>query len=120
MKIIADENIDRLVVERLREYGFDVIWITEINPAAKDPVVLAQSFETNSLLLTKDKDFGELIFRRHLRSNGVLLLRIKTFDLERISVRIRMVLERSGPTLLSKFSVLTDGTLRTVPLPKNT
>lgn len=117
MTIVADENIDRVLVERLREYGHDVLWITEINPAAKDPMVLARAFDANSLLPTKDKDFGELIFRQRLKSTGVRLLRIKSFDLERVSDRIQFVLDNSGPSLISKFSVLTDSTFRMVPLP---
>jgi len=73
----------------------------------------------HSLLLTKDKDFGELIFRQRLKSTGVLLLRIKSFDLERVSARIQFVLENSGRSLISKFSVLTDSTLRIVPMPQD-
>lgn len=75
MNLLADEGIDRQVVERLRQDGFEVLYIAEVEPSITDDVVLERANERASLLVTADKDFGELIFREgRLTSGGVVLL----------------------------------------------
>lgn len=64
MNFLADENFPRTSVLRLREAGFDVIRIQEIAPAEEDPAVLALAVEMQRVLLTFDRDFGELLFHK--------------------------------------------------------
>ena len=59
MKIVADESIDKQIVDRLRSDGHDVVFIAELDPGIEDEAVLLRSRESNSVLLTADKDFGE-------------------------------------------------------------
>lgn len=60
MKILADESVDRPVVERLRESGFNVQYIAETDPSISDQEVLDIANKSKALLLTADKDFGGL------------------------------------------------------------
>jgi len=77
MTFLADENFPRPAVQALREAGFDVLWIAQTNPGAADDEVLALGVSTSRTLLTFDKDFGELAFRRRLASPcGIVLFRI--------------------------------------------
>ena len=77
MKILADESVDRPIVERLRMSGCDVDYIAEINPSISGQEVLNIANKTQALLLTVDKDFGELIYRDRLENvGGVVLLRV--------------------------------------------
>ena len=48
----------------------------ELDPGIDDEAVLLQSRQSNAILLTADKDFGELVFRQHLLHSGILLIRI--------------------------------------------
>jgi predicted nuclease of predicted toxin-antitoxin system len=74
MKFMADENFPRHAVIALRESGFDVAWITEEASGASDDDVLASCSAEGRVLLTFDKDFGELAFRRRLPATcGVVL-----------------------------------------------
>ena len=73
MRLVADENVDRQIVDRLRAHGHDVLSIAEVEPGIDDDVVLLKARESGALLLTGDKDFGELVFRRRLLSSGVVL-----------------------------------------------
>lgn len=75
MRFVADENIEREVVERLRQAGHSVWFIIEMTRGIKNGAVLAFANQQQALLLTADKDFGELIFRQQLGSLGVVLLR---------------------------------------------
>lgn len=77
MRILADENISRSVATLLREAGHDVAAVGESMRGATDIEVLTQTQTEGRLLLTYDKDFGELAFRVSLpASSGLVLLRL--------------------------------------------
>lgn len=80
MRFLADENISRLVVERVRASGFDVTSVAAISPGASDNDVLATASSENRILITEDRDFGELVVRQRLKVHGVVLL-----ELDRLS-----------------------------------
>ncbi len=66
MILLADENLHAQVVQRLRRDGHKVLAIAEIDPGINDDQVLAMANQNNALLITEDKVFGEMIFRRKL------------------------------------------------------
>jgi predicted nuclease of predicted toxin-antitoxin system len=76
MKLVADENLDRSVIQKLREAGHEVISVAEMEPGISDEVVLSAANFHEAMLITEDKDFGELVFRRSLVHQGVILLRL--------------------------------------------
>ncbi len=81
MTFFADENFPRPAVRVLRDHGFDVIWAAETSPGASDEDLLARCAEHRFILLTLDKDFGELLFRKGLPADcgvncGVILFRV--------------------------------------------
>lgn len=76
MKIVIDENVVRQIAERLRQDGHEVQRINEIARGSKDPAVLSLANQDGALLLTGDKDFGELVFRQHQQTMGVVLIRL--------------------------------------------
>lgn len=77
MRVLADENIPKVLVAALRESGHDVVWIHEVSPGVSDHEVLRIARDQERVLLTFDKDFGELAFRSSLpRSVGVVLFRM--------------------------------------------
>jgi predicted nuclease of predicted toxin-antitoxin system len=76
LKFVADENIDRRIVERLRQYGHVVLYIAEIGAGVNDQDVLNMANKEQAVLLTADKDIGELVYRQHIVHPGVILLRL--------------------------------------------
>lgn len=66
MNLLADENIDRSLVERFRNDGHQVVYAAELKSGADDATILAQANDLQAVLLTEDKDFGELVFRQRL------------------------------------------------------
>ena len=77
MRFLANENFPRLAVEALREAGHDVQWVRLDAPGATDERVLDLARAGGRVLLTFDKDFGELVLKRGLpASQGVVLFRL--------------------------------------------
>jgi predicted nuclease of predicted toxin-antitoxin system len=76
MTLVADESIERIITARLRSEGHNVTAIIESHPGMKDDDILALAHNLQAVLLTADKDFGELVFRLHRLSTGVILHRL--------------------------------------------
>lgn len=76
MNFVADESVDRQIVEKLRNDRHSVWYVAEMSPSITDDVVLQLADSQAAPLLTSDKDFGELMFRQNLASHGVILIRM--------------------------------------------
>ncbi len=64
MRLLADENIDRLAVVRLRTAWHDVFYVREDSLSAADLNLLQQATREQRTLLTYDRGFGKLVTRR--------------------------------------------------------
>jgi predicted nuclease of predicted toxin-antitoxin system len=73
VRLLADENIHRIVVSRLREAGFEVEWIRQSSPGALDHEILARPDIASLVLITHDRDFGNLIFNKRLPAPYAIL-----------------------------------------------
>lgn len=69
LRIIANENISRSVIQVLRDRGHDVLAVKEVMQSAPDGDILARAQAEERLVITHDKDFGELAFRFGLPSS---------------------------------------------------
>lgn len=112
MRILADENIDRQIIDRLRDGGHEVLAISELDPSIDDEAVLARSNKEVAILLTADKDFGELVFRQRLVHCGILLVRLAGLSPHEKGNLVAGTVERHGEALKFGFSVLTPRSLR--------
>lgn len=112
MNLLADEGVDRPIVEQLRQDGHNVLYIAEMSPGIDDDVILAQANASNALLLTLDKDFGELVFRQGLVHAGVILIRLAGLQPTTKAQLVATVLGERGIELLNAFSVIAPGSVR--------
>ncbi len=118
MRLLADENIPRIVVMALRDHGHDVLWIAEEMPGARDRVVMQLATSLHRLLLTFDLDFGELVFRHQERSpDGIIILRIPSFYPEEMAQFVVQTLA-SREDWANHFSVIDLRTIRLIQLPE--
>jgi predicted nuclease of predicted toxin-antitoxin system len=76
LKFLGDENLDWQIVERLRLDGHEVLYVVEMEPGLPDDEVLNLANNEGAILLTSDKDFGELVFRLRRIAAGVVLIRL--------------------------------------------
>jgi len=118
MKFLANENFPLVSVGLLRSAGHLVIAIAEDSPGIIDAQVLARASAEESLLLTFDRDYGELIFRRRLPAPaGVLYLRFDPISPEEPGQFVLSLLKRADIQLTGKFTTATRDTIRQRPLP---
>jgi len=76
MNFLADESVDRQIVDALREDDHAVLYVTEMDPGISDDEVLDNAEKGSAILITADKDFGELVFRQQRITKGVVLVRL--------------------------------------------
>lgn len=96
--LLVDECCRRRLIEALREQGMDVAAVWEMARSATDPDVLALAVAEQRILVTDDKDFGELVVKQSLPFVGVILLRTAASDGDH---QARMILDalRADPQL---------------------
>lgn len=113
MKLLADEGVDRQMVELLREAGHDVRYIAELEPGISDENVLEVAGNEQRKLLTADKDFGELLYRQKLLSNGVILTRLSGLTPDSKARVLLEAIEDHAEDLSSEtFAIVTPGAIR--------
>ncbi len=114
MKFIADENIPLKVVERLKSSGIEIESVVKFKPGMADKEIVKLSSEERSVIITFDKDFGELIFKNSLKPYGVILLRIQPKSVEYIYSFLFWLLTESKIEFENKFVVAREDRIREI------
>ena len=99
-------------MEKLRRDGHTVVYIAEIDPGIADDLILSQANDSDALLLTADKDFGELVYRQRLIHGGVLLIRLAGLKSDTKATIVAQAIFDRGKEMGGAFSVISPGTLR--------
>jgi predicted nuclease of predicted toxin-antitoxin system len=117
MRFLANENVTATVIHELRTRGHDVLSVKESMRSEQDDVILARAQDDQRIVVTHDKDFGELAFRSQLPAAcGVILLRLSGRDREADNERVLEAIE-SRVDWAGHFSVVTDDRIRMRTLP---
>jgi predicted nuclease of predicted toxin-antitoxin system len=117
MQFLADENIAQAVVLGLRAIGHDVLWAKETMRGADDATILSRAMIESRVVVTFDKDFGELAFRSRLPSTcGVVLFRITQRGRDQDTEFVLKMLA-SQDIWSGYFWTITDDRIRQRPLP---
>lgn len=109
---LADENVDKVIIERLRADGHDVAWVSEMQPGITDDQVMAIANDQGRVLLTGDKDFGELVFRQGLITTGVVLLRLAGLAASGKADAVATAIRDHGHEFRDAFAVVSPGLVR--------
>ena len=111
MRFLADESCDFIVVRALRKAGYDVQAISEISPSLDDPRVIEKAIREQRVLLTEDKDFGQLALARAGSHSGVILFRFPASNRNSMPV-IALEFISHHRNLSGSFAVLQPGRIR--------
>jgi len=112
MNLLVDESTGAAVVTFLRTAGHDVLSVGEHMPQADDQDILTRAVQDNRILVTNDKDFGELVFRSGQPHRGLLLIRPRDESpASRIAV-VQAVLAEWADQLVDHFVVATQSGVR--------
>ena len=118
MRFLADENVSRFVVERLRASGFDVVAISTVSQGASDNAALATAAHEQRILITKDRDFGELVIRQRLEVGGVVLLELERLSNQAEADLVLSIITANTDKLAGSLVVIEPGRARIRPLPR--
>ena len=117
MRLCANENLPEGCILRFRKDGNDVLWIRETAPGSPDADALALANRENRLLITFDKDFGELVFRAGAKaSQGIVLFRIPQPSASAVAAKVSAILS-SRTDWAGHFSVVEELGVRMRLLP---
>lgn len=118
MKLLANENVPMGMVRRLRDMGHDVLAILETSPGMTDTVVLELARSEQRMLLTFDRDYGELIYLKRLPLPlGVIYMRFIPTSPEDAVQQIAPLLADNGKQIEGFFVVRDRDSYRRRPLP---
>ncbi len=112
MNILADEGVDKQIVDELRTLGHRVTYIAECQPTISDDEVLDRANRESAVLLTSDKDFGELVFRQGRLHSGVVLIRLEGVLAPRKSAIVTHAFLKHGHRMAGNFSVVSAKSVR--------
>jgi predicted nuclease of predicted toxin-antitoxin system len=113
---LADECVTASLVRELRGTGHDVLYIAEFAASLSDVDVMALASRDGRLLLTADKDFGELVFRRSQAVPGLVLLRIDPANGELVRARLLEAVDQFGLGIFGRYIVVDEVRFRSRPL----
>ena len=112
MNLLADESVDGPIVSRLRGAGHEVKYIAEMSPSLDDDAVIEAANRVEGVLMTSDKDFGELVFRLRRVTRGVILLRLAGLSPELKAGLVAEAIATHGQEMPHAFTVITPGSVR--------
>jgi predicted nuclease of predicted toxin-antitoxin system len=112
MRILADENVARDIVAWLRNAGHDVLFAAEIKAGAPDVDWAMRAEREQRVILTSDKDFGELVFRDGLTTYGVILMRLDDLTVADALARLQRVWTVVEANPSNRFVVITEKKVR--------
>jgi predicted nuclease of predicted toxin-antitoxin system len=119
MQFLANENFPLDAVEALRSAGHDVTWVRTDAPGLADPQVLAWAMRDRRVLLTFDKDFGDLAFHASLPADcGIVLFRLAAPSAADVAAAVLASIQ-SRNDWAGQFSIVEPGRIRMRPLPSS-
>jgi predicted nuclease of predicted toxin-antitoxin system len=112
LKFLIDVGVGASVVKWLREHGHDAVSVRDIDSRAKDQDILETAVRESRMVITMDKDFGELVYNSGLAHSGVLILRLEdATGQEKVDV-IKAIISEFSTSIENRFCVYQNGRLR--------
>jgi len=114
---LADEKIPGHAIEFLRQCGEDVVVVVEVDPGIPDRKVIDLAREQHRILLTFDRDHGDLVFNRKVRPpHAIVYFRFYPPDPETLERTLTGLIDLGEKSLDGRFTVFSSGGMRQRPL----
>jgi predicted nuclease of predicted toxin-antitoxin system len=104
MNYLCDECIDKSFVKYLREHSLNIKYIREISRGIKDIDIVKLGLKEKRVIITNDKDFGEIVFRLNFKTYGMILLRFK--DNEDYYQYVNNILIKYNEKFINSFTTI--------------
>ena len=106
MIFVLDANISKLTADYLSaRFPYDFISIQKTNPHLTDEDILSLAVNEDAIVITADKDFGEMVFRQKMPHKGILLIRSGAENYKELQLIIEHIIQYHGESLKNKFVV---------------
>jgi len=112
MRFLADECLHVEIAAALRDAGHEVTTVAPLDGGAADEVVLERAARERAILLTADKDFGEMALARAAASPGIVLFRRSVMDPAGAAARLLALIQEHGESLHALYAVITPARAR--------
>ncbi|MCH7497694.1 MAG: DUF5615 family PIN-like protein [Candidatus Marinimicrobia bacterium] len=112
MRFLVDENVGPSVADWLTEQRHDVFSVYKDYRGENDTFVLEKAQFEDRILITSDKDFGEIVFRKKRPHSGVILLRLANEQPMKTIAALRRLLDQYADQLAGRFVVVTETFVR--------
>lgn len=112
MKFLADENLEYSIISLLQEKKVKILAVRDIMKGATDSEIINYAFRNKLIIITSDKDFGELTFRLQKPIHGIILLRLPEAGNKEKSEILLAALNKLGNDVTNKFIVVEKHSVR--------
>lgn len=112
MKFIADESVEFRFVSELRKQEYDIVSVSEEYSGIIDSEVLTMAFNQKRILITNEKDFGDLVYRLKLPHKGIILFRLAEETYLSKLLKFKQIINKHKSKLPDSFTVVTSKKIR--------
>jgi predicted nuclease of predicted toxin-antitoxin system len=106
VKFLQDESCDAVIAQALLDVGHDVLMVSHYSPGIPDDEVIKLALEQNRILLTEDKDFGQLVYASGQENCGVILFRFPSYERNVMAGKVVDLVSTEKELLQSSFVVI--------------
>lgn len=114
LKFIVDECVGSLVAKWLIENGYDAISVIAEMKGSKDITILNRAVAENRIIITSDKDFGDIVFHKKAQHTGIVLIRLKNGSPAHKIKALENLFNNYGDQLTDNFIVISDANIRVI------
>ena len=115
--LLADESVNENLIIAMRNKGYNVFSVREKMRSEDDINIAKFSLEPLRIIVTEDKDFGEIVYHQNLTVAGVILLRYSPLDYNIIEIKLLNYLSAHLKKSIGKFVVINSRITRVRYLP---
>ena len=112
LRFLIDVGVGIGIEKYLREVGYNTKAVREIDPRMEDEEIIRTAVSENRMVVTMDKDFGELVYHSSMAHCGVLLLRLENANgLEKLKI-VKHIIENYSSQIKNCFCVFQNDKFR--------
>lgn len=112
LKFLIDVGVGKGIEKYLREEGYDTKAVRDIDPRMEDQEIIRVAASENRMVVTMDKDFGELVYHSSMKHCGVLLLRLEDATAKEKLLVVKHIIENYAPRIKNRFCVFQNDRFR--------
>ena len=110
--IIFDENVHQVFVDLIVDKGYKILSIKNEHAGISDKEIMQLAKSLSGIIVTEDKDFGELVYSHGVRDCSVIFLRYKISEIDSIKTNLLKILENVIPPKSKFFVTITKNKIR--------